>query len=313
MDEYIWGPEHERVLAEWADKANCYNWLHTKCHEKFHELHIWYTVPVIVMSTLTGTANFAQSKIPVSFQGYATMIIGAVNITAGIITTVQQFLKINELNEGHRVASIAWDKFYRRIKVELSKKPGERPKVVDFFKSATDEFDRLMETSPSIEPDILKRFEKTFARVFEDGFEKPEICNSLVSVKTIIYKKSDEEKKEKMLKELVGDIMMVQTENQDTKHKLIKEFYQRFEAELRRPPTKQEIMDNLMQDELSITEEQIDEYLNLPASPDKGASHDPNQGTSYNPKGVPVRSIGLSLPRNAEPTVPHLPHRGLPL
>jgi hypothetical protein len=276
MDEYIWGPEHERVLAEWADKANCYNWLHTKCHEKFHELHIWYTVPVIVMSTLTGTANFAQSKIPVSFQGYATMIIGAVNITAGIITTVQQFLKINELNEGHRVASIAWDKFYRRIKVELSKKPGERPKVVDFFKSATDEFDRLMETSPSIEPDILKRFEKTFARVFEDGFEKPEICNSLVSVKTIIYKKSDEEKKEKMLKELVGDIMMVQTENQDTKHKLIKEFYQRFEAELRRPPTKQEIMDNLMQDELSITEEQIDEYL-------------------------------------AEPTVPHLPHRGLPL
>ena len=34
-----WGPEHERVLAEWGDKANCYNWLHTKCHEKFHELH----------------------------------------------------------------------------------------------------------------------------------------------------------------------------------------------------------------------------------------------------------------------------------
>jgi len=300
MDEYIWGPEHERVLAEWADKANCYNWLHTKCHEKFHKLHIWYTVPVIVMSTLTGTANFAQSKIPESFQGYATMIIGAVNITAGIITTVQQFLKINELNEGHRVASIAWDKFYRRIKVELSKKPEERPKVDVFFKSATDEFDRLMETSPSIEPDILKRFEKTFERVFKDGFEKPEICNSLISVKTIIYKKSDEEKKGKIFKELVGDIMMVQTENQDTKDKLIKEFYQRFEAELHRPPTKQEIMDNLMQDELSITEEQIDEYL-VGASP-----YDPH-------KGVP-RSIGLSLPRNvgAQPLRPEEPYKGKP-
>lgn len=261
MEEYTWGPEHERVLAEWADKANCYNWLHTKCHEKFHELHIWYTVPVIVMSTLTGTANFAQSKIPVDFQGYATMIIGAVNITAGIITTVQQFLKINELNESHRVACIGWDKFYRRIKVELSKKPEERPKVVDFFKSASDEYDRLMETSPSIEPDILKKFEKTFERAFQEGFEKPEICNSLISVKRIIYKKSEDEKKEKILKELVGDIMMVQTENQDTKTKLIKEFSQRFETELHRPPTKQEIMDNLMQDELSITEDQIDEFL----------------------------------------------------
>ena len=292
MDDFIWGPEHERVLAEWADKANCYNWLHTKCHEKFHELHIWYTVPVIIMSTLTGTANFAQSKIPIGFQGYATMIIGAVNIAAGIITTVQQFLKINELNEAHRVASIGWDKFYRRIKVELSKKPEERPKVDDFFKSATDEYDRLMETSPSIETDVLKQFEKTFDSAFQEGFEKPEICNSLVSVKKIIYKKSDEEKKVKILKELVGDIMMVNTENQDTKHKLIKEFYERFEAELRRPPTKQEIMDNLMQDELSITEEQIQEYL--------VGVNDPTH------KGVPVRSIGLSLPRNvgANPYVP---------
>ena len=118
-----------------------------------------------------------------------------------------------------------------------------------------------METSPSIEPNILKKFEKTFERAFQEGFEKPEICNSLVSVKRIIYKKSEDEKKEKILKELVGDIMMVQTENQDTKTKLIKEFAQRFEIELHRPPTKQEIMDNLMQDELSITEEQIIAYL----------------------------------------------------
>jgi len=297
MEDYIWGPEHERVLAEWGDKANCYNWLHTKCHEKFHELHIWYTVPVIIMSTLTGTANFAQSKIPIGFQGYATMIIGAVNITAGIITTVQQFLKINELNEAHRVASIGWDKFYRRIKVELSKKPEERAKVDDFFKSATDEYDRLMETSPSIETDVLKQFEKTFERAFQEGFEKPEICNSLISVKKIIYKS---EEKKKILKELVGDIMMVQTEHQDSKHKLIKEFCERFEMELHRPPTKQEIIDNLIQDELSLTEEQIEDYLKLSASPDKGCL---------------VHSIGLSLPRNvgASPLRPHdigspLPH-----
>ena len=254
-----WGPEHERVLAEWGDKSNCYNWLHTKCHEKFHSLHIWYTVPVIIMSTLTGTANFAQSKIPVDFQGYATMIIGAVNITAGIITTVQQFLKINELNEGHRVASIGWDKFYRKIKVELSKKPKERTNLNEFFKACTDEYDRLMESSPSIEEDILILFEKTFGNVFKDGFEKPEICNSLVSVKKIIYQKTEEEKKKEMMKDIVGDIMMVQTENQGTKSKFIKDFYERFVSELQRPPTKQELIDNL--NELAITENEILTYL----------------------------------------------------
>jgi hypothetical protein len=259
-----WGPEHERVLAEWGDKSNCYTWLHTKCHEKFHSLHIWYTVPVIIMSTLTGTANFAQSKIPEHFQGYATMIIGAVNITAGIITTVQQFLKINELNEGHRVASIGWDKFYRKIKVELSKKPEERATLNEFFKTCTDEYDRLMESSPSIEEDILALFEKTFGGAFQDGFEKPEICNSLVSVKKIIYKKTEEDRKKEIMKDIVGDIMMVQTENQGSKHKFIKEFHDRFVSELQRPPTKQELIDNLMNDtvnELSITEEEIISYL----------------------------------------------------
>ena len=259
-----WASEHEKVLAEWADKSNCYNWLHTKCHEKFHRLHIWYTVPVIVMSTLTGTANFAQNQIPESFRGSATMIIGGVNIIAGIITTVQQFLKINELNEGHRVAAIGWDKFYRRVKVEVAKNPLERDPVSEFFKTATDEYDRLMESSPSIEPDILSLFEKTFGNKFTEDFSKPEICNELVSVQKKIYKKSEEEKKEQLMKTLVGDIMMVQTERQDTKEKLIREFYQSFQKELERNPTRQELIDNLISEpthDLHITEEMVDDYI----------------------------------------------------
>lgn len=260
-----WGPEHESVLAEWADKSNCYNWLHTKCNEKFHSLHIWYTIPVIVMSTLTGTANFAQNKIPASFRGYATMIIGAVNITAGIITTIQQFLKISELNEAHRVASLAWDKFYRKIKVELCKNPDERTPVVEFFKSATEEYDRLMEASPSIEADVLLLFNRKFGNKFTDEFAKPEICDSLVSVRSVIYKKSDKEKCEKLRKDLVDDILTIQTERQGTHHQFIKDFYDKFHCELQRAPSKQELIDNLIKDpavhELAITEEAIDEYI----------------------------------------------------
>jgi len=161
-DTVDWTSEHEEVLAEWADKSMCYNWLHTKSNEKYSIRHKIYTIPVIIMSTLTGTANFAQDKIPLSFRNYATMIIGAINIFAGIITTIQQFLKINELNEGHRVASVSWDKFYRRIKVELSKNPKERHPVKEFFITATEEYDRLMEASPKIDHDIIQLFNETF-------------------------------------------------------------------------------------------------------------------------------------------------------
>jgi len=90
------------------------------------------------------------------------MIVGSVNILAGIITTIQNFLKISQLNESHRVASISWDKFYRKIKLELAKAPDERTDVELFLKNCSEEFDRLIETSPDIDRVILKKFKDTF-------------------------------------------------------------------------------------------------------------------------------------------------------
>ena len=287
-ENHGWTTEHEMVLAEWGDKAMCYKWLHAKSNAKYRQLNTWYTIPVIVMSTLTGTANFAQDKIPASFRGYATMIIGGVNILAGIITTIQQFLKITELNEGHRVSSIVWDKFYRKIKVELSKHRDERQDVKDFFKSATEEYDRLMETSPVIDKSIIELFNKTFNKpnanvnpLLENGkkkeinpdedddrlkdfFEKlttPEICDSLVTVKQSIYRPNALEKKQKFFKEVIEDIRSSHGEKQDTKDTLIREFWETFRKEIKRPPTKEELIDNLVNGELYIDEEMIDEFL----------------------------------------------------
>ena len=145
-----WTPEHENILIEWADKAMCYRWLHSKSNAMFSSLNTWYTIPVIVISTLTGTANFAQERVPPEYQSFFVMVVGGFNILAGIITTIQQFLKITQLNEAHRVSSIAWDKFYRNIKIELAKHPSERIDVKQMIKMSKEEFDRLMETSPNI-------------------------------------------------------------------------------------------------------------------------------------------------------------------
>lgn len=290
-EDHGWTNEHEMVLAEWGDKAMCYKWLHAKSHGKYRQLNTWYTIPVIVMSTLTGTANFAQDKIPLSFRGYATMIIGGVNILAGIITTIQQFLKITELNESHRVSSIVWDKFYRKIKVELSKHRDERTHVKDFFKSATEEYDRLMETSPVIDKNIIELFNATFNKpkanvnpLLENGMKKeidsdeddsrlkdffeklttPEICDSLVTVKQSIYRPNALEKKQKFLKEIMVDIRASHGEKQEPKDNLIREFWETFRKEMKRPPTKDEMIDNLVNSEIDlyIDENMIDDFLN---------------------------------------------------
>ena len=269
-----WMKDHERILIDWADKAMCYRWLHAKSHTIFNKVNTYFTIPVIIMSTLTGTANFAAERVPEQYRGYYSMIIGFVNILAGIITTIQQFLKISELNEAHRVSSISWDKFYRRIKVELSKPPFERQNIYDFLKACTEEFDRLMETSPTIDKQVIELFNKTFngtkldasKKKLFDALKKPEICDSLESVQFSVYKEDESAKKEKHFKTLITDLVTdlkknTEDEMHDSKYKIIDEFINNFKSELLRMPTKEELLNNLDSQELGITREIILKYI----------------------------------------------------
>ena len=269
-----WMKDHERILIDWADKAMCYRWLHAKSHSIFNKVNTYFTIPVIIMSTLTGTANFAAERVPEEYRGYYSMIIGFVNILAGIITTIQQFLKISELNEAHRVSSISWDKFYRRIKVELSKPPFERQNIYDFLKACTEEFDRLMETSPTIDKQVIELFNKTFngtkldanKKKLFDALKKPEICDSLESVQFSVYKEDESAKKEKHFKTLITDLVTdlkknTEDEMHDSKYKIIDEFINNFKSELLRMPTKEELLNNLDSQELGITREIILKYI----------------------------------------------------
>ena len=57
--DVIWEPHHDSIFVDWADKAACYKWLHDKSYLKYSSKRNMFTIPVIIMSTLTGTANFA--------------------------------------------------------------------------------------------------------------------------------------------------------------------------------------------------------------------------------------------------------------
>ena len=182
-----WTDQHEKILAEWADKAMCYRWMHAKSENKYSYLSKLFTIPVIILSTLTGTANFAIARIPENYQSIVQIGIGSLNILAGIITTVQQFLQINELNEAHRIASISWGKFCRNIKTELVKSPSERCEVNYLIKTSKEEFDRLVETSPSLDATIIKKFDNKFKKD-SANISKPEICDSLKPTSSTIFK-----------------------------------------------------------------------------------------------------------------------------
>jgi len=176
-DRQFWKEEEEKILEEWADKAQCFEWMHQKNHNIYKRKNGQYTIPVIIISTITGTANFAQDRIPEDYVSMFVMIIGSLNIFAGIITTIYQYLKISELNESNRVAYISWGKFYRDVKTELLKHPLDRMRPKELLKLSKNEYDRLVEISPPIPQKIIDEFNaKTNS---SDGLRKPEMCDKI--------------------------------------------------------------------------------------------------------------------------------------
>lgn len=250
-----WEKHHESIFVDWADKAACYTWLHNKSYNKYHTKRNWYTIPVIIMSTLTGTANFALERVPTEYQDTCSIAIGSVNILAGIITTIAQFLKLNELAESHRVASVAWDKFYRSIRVELIKSPEERMEVNYFMKTARDEFDRLMETSPSIDKDIIVSFKNEMTMSKDKNeysrriknfnrLNKPEIFNEITSIKDIIYKSAPQVEitiqEQTQLKKITNE-----RENYKQNVERVRSFISSFQMKYSRHPSQDELMSNI--------------------------------------------------------------------
>lgn len=174
-----WTRQLENLVAEWADKASCYQWMHQKTEVRFGRYNMYFTIPVIIMSTLTGTANFATESIVGGTDAakFVTFGIGAISLFAGIISTVANFLRYAQGSEAHRVAAISWGKFQRFISIELSLHPNERMDAMSFLKMGRIELDRLIEQSPPIPTQTVSEFMEAFKA--KPDIIKPEIAGGI--------------------------------------------------------------------------------------------------------------------------------------
>lgn len=186
-----WSIEQENLLVEWCDIAQCYRWLNSSSHRTYTKLHEWYTIPTIILSTLTGTASFAQLSFPLGVINYSPYIIGSVTIFVGVLTTIQQYQKITEFKENYRISAILWDKYQRNIRIELSRAPDERMDARNFLKLCRNELDHLMETTPLITQRTIKKFQIKFKgepgtpeRKIYDDLKKPDILGAIISAET---------------------------------------------------------------------------------------------------------------------------------
>lgn len=158
-----WHPQQEQILKGWGESAACYRYLHYKSYTMYKKMSLRFTIPIIIIGTITGTANFAQDSFPAGAREFVPAGIGAMNLFGAILTTIQQFLKVNELMESHRVSYIHYGKLARSIRLELALPISERQNDgTSMVNMCRTEYDRLIEQSPPVSNSIIEKFEKRF-------------------------------------------------------------------------------------------------------------------------------------------------------
>jgi hypothetical protein len=182
-----WTRELEELMADWADKAACYRWMHEKTSISFQGRDRAFNIPVIILSALTAGANFALNSIvgdDKELQKYAQLGLGGASLLTGIMQTFMNFYNYAKGGEAHRVSGISWGKFNRLLCIEMNLHPDERMDALNFLKMFRVELDRLIEQSPPIPQQIIDEFNIIFKNNVD--VVKPEITGILLHTK--VYK-----------------------------------------------------------------------------------------------------------------------------
>ncbi len=146
-----WHESHELVLVELSEEAQISAHLHKRAYEHYSRRNVQFQMPVIVLSVLSGSANFISSSSKFAdYQPYIVLGVGGVSILTSIISSVSQFLKLGEFAEGHRIAYSSWEKYYARVSIQLKLKRENRDPANDFTSTAQAEYLRLKEMSPDV-------------------------------------------------------------------------------------------------------------------------------------------------------------------
>jgi hypothetical protein len=163
----------EDSLASWAEQAQGYRLMHEKSYSHYNKISFNLTIPAIILSTLTGVANFGQESLSPYLGSDTPLYIGVFSIAAAILSTIAKYVRADEKAETHRSAMIAWDKLYRTIVTELTQPRDARTDPQEFLLTYREERHRLSEQSPTIPYKIRDWFRETYKLDFAKGNISP--------------------------------------------------------------------------------------------------------------------------------------------
>jgi hypothetical protein len=151
----------EVLLKANAEECESLSLLHRLSYEKFNNLSNIINVPVIVLSSAIGFATGIEI-------GYdkINIVLGVASIFVGIIKSIDSYFGLPKRAEGHRICSLQYAQFNKRLAVELALRREQRQNPKDMLNLIKTDMKNLADIAPLIDEDIILKFRGKYA---DDG------------------------------------------------------------------------------------------------------------------------------------------------
>lgn len=143
----------EILLKKNAEECESLSLLHRASYEKYNTYSNIINVPVIILSSAIGFATGIEI-------GYDKMniILGVGSIFVGIIKSIDSYFALPKRAEGHRICSLQYAQFNKRMAVELSLRREQRQNPKDMLGIIKTDMKNLADIAPLIDEDIINSF-----------------------------------------------------------------------------------------------------------------------------------------------------------
>lgn len=176
-----WSTPLETLVASEGEKCRGLAWINQKAETYYAHRANAIAIPVIILSTLAGTASVGSSSLFRGDTQISSVVIGLVSIGVGILNTISSYFSWARKAEAHRIAYLQYSKLFSIIRVEMSLPRAERQEPEAILKQIRDGMERLAETTPSPPQAILELFNKNF-KDYDASISRPIEVNGLSKI-----------------------------------------------------------------------------------------------------------------------------------